>query len=391
MLRYFSADYIFPINSLPLRRGVISIDADGVIAGLYSGDEAFGLGDVEIKRLSGILIPGFINAHCHLELSHLKGRIPSNTGLVDFIKNVLKTREGDSEKITKSMQEADKMMYDNGIQAVGDHVNTSASAKVKETSKLLYHTFVEIIGLKEEEAAQKIDEAKDIEFFFDPNHASITPHASYSLSKAAFKLFKRSIAEDNIISIHNQESDEENKLFRYRAGDFLDFYDFLGVDYSDFKAQARNSLQSYLSYMPVSNKLILVHNTFTSIKDIDFINRLGRNVIFCMCPKANLYIEDSLPKLNLFDLDSDNIVLGTDSLASNDTLDILEELKTLHSHFPELDLLKTIRWATLNGAKALGIDDQMGSLEVGKAPGLVLLKDLKNFRLNESVKVERIV
>ncbi|HMR20470.1 MAG TPA: amidohydrolase family protein, partial [Sphingobacterium sp.] len=180
MLRYFSADYIFPINSLPLRRGVISIDADGVIAGLYSGDEAFGLGDVEIKRLSGILIPGFINAHCHLELSHLKGRIPSNTGLVDFIKNVLKTREGDSEKITKSMQEADKMMYDNGIQAVGDHVNTSASAKVKETSKLLYHTFVEIIGLKEEEAAQKIDEAKDIEFFFDPNHASITPHASYS-------------------------------------------------------------------------------------------------------------------------------------------------------------------------------------------------------------------
>jgi cytosine/adenosine deaminase-related metal-dependent hydrolase len=391
MLKYYSADYVFPVNELPIRRGVVAVDSDGVIDAVYSGDEAFSLGDVEIERYPGMLIPGFINTHCHLELSHLKDRIKPKGGLVDFIKNVIKSRTAEPKEITKAMLQADKLMYKNGIQAVGDHVNTAVSAKVKEDSNILYHTFVEIIGLKDDEACKKIDEARDIEFFFDPDHASITPHAPYSVSKTAFKIFKKSVSEDNIISIHNQESDEENKLFRYKRGEFLDFYDFMGLDYSEFKAQARNSLQSYLSYLPISNKVILVHNTFTSIKDIDFINRLGRNVVFCLCPKANLYIEDRLPRINLFDWNSDNLVLGTDSLASNDTLDMLEEMKTLHAHFPDLDLLKTIKWATLNVAKALGVDDQLGSLEVGKAPGLILLKNMKNFRLHDDVRVQRIV
>jgi cytosine/adenosine deaminase-related metal-dependent hydrolase len=391
MLKYYSADYVFPVNELPIRRGVVAVYSDGVIDAVYSGDEAFSLGDVEIERYPGMLIPGFINTHCHLELSHLKDRIKPKGGLVDFIKNVIKSRTAEPKEITKAMLQADKLMYKNGIQAVGDHVNTAVSAKVKEDSNILYHTFVEIIGLKDDEACKKIDEARDIEFFFDPDHASITPHAPYSVSKTAFKIFKKSVSEDNIISIHNQESDEENKLFRYKRGEFLDFYDFMGLDYSEFKAQARNSLQSYLSYLPISNKVILVHNTFTSIKDIDFINRLGRNVVFCLCPKANLYIEDRLPRINLFDWNSDNLVLGTDSLASNDTLDMLEEMKTLHAHFPDLDLLKTIKWATLNGAKALGVDDQLGSLEVGKAPGLILLKNMKNFRLHDDVRVQRIV
>jgi len=205
-----------------------------------------------------------------------------------------------------------------------------------------------------------------------------------------FIAFKKAISEHNIISIHNQESDEENKLFRYSKGDFLRFYSEIGLDLSLFKAQARNSIQSYLSYLPTNNKVILVHNTYTTIKDIDFINRMGRKVTLCICPKANLYIEDTLPKLNILEQDLD-IIIGTDSLASNDTLDILEELKTLHAHYPELDFANTIQWATLNGAKALGIDEELGSLEVGKAPGLVLLKNMKQLRLNDAVKAERIV
>src|SRR5690606_6382050 len=112
-------------------------------------------------------------------------------------------------KIEQAMEEADKMMFENGIQAVGDHANTVASALVKSQSKIKYHTFVEIIGLRDEEVMIKIDEARDIEFYFDPNHASITPHAPYSCSKALFKAYKKSISDSNIISIHNQESEEE--------------------------------------------------------------------------------------------------------------------------------------------------------------------------------------
>ncbi len=388
MLKYFSADYVLPISSSPMRNGVIAIDREGVIKGVYhSGEEP---AEVEVRRLSGVLVPGFINAHCHLELSYLKGRVPEKQGLVDFLLYVMRHREKDKEKIEKAMRKADDMMYKNGIQAVGDHVNTIDSAKVKEESKILYHTFVEVIGLQEDVAGQKIDEAREIEFYFNPLHSSITPHAPYSSSKYMLTAFKKSVSESNIISIHNQESNEENILFRYGKGDFLRFYKEIGIDTSLFKAQARASLQSYLVHLPANNRTILVHNTYTTVKDLDFVQRMGRNIILCVCPKANLYIENTLPKLNVIDDDVD-VIIGTDSLASNDTLDILEELKVLHQHYPELDFEKTIRWATLNGARALGMEDQLGSLEVGKTPGLVLIKDMKQLRLTDNVKVERIV
>src|SRR5690606_6682820 len=218
------------------------------------------------------------------------------------------------------MVEADRRMYESGIQAVGDHVNTSISAEVKSKSKIIYHTFVEIICMKDDEVLNKIEEARDIEFYFDPNHSSITLHAPYSCSKVLFKAFKKSISDDNIISIHNQESEEENKLFRYKTGEFLDFYSQIGFPADDFKAQARNSIQTYMSYLPARNRVILVHNTYTSLKDLDFIRRMGRDVFLCLCPKANLYIEDMLPKVSIFEQNASNIAIGTDSLASNDTL-----------------------------------------------------------------------
>lgn len=388
MIQYFSADYVVPVTSDPIKNGIIAIE-DGEIVGIYKDLDASIHADV--KMLSGVLIPGFVNTHCHLELSHLLNTIPQKIGLVGFIGKVMGNRGADMESVAHAMLKADNAMFENGIQAVGDHVNTSISADIKNDSKIRYHTFVEIIGLKEEEILDKIDEARDIEFYFDSSHSSITLHAPYSCSKSLFKTFKKSVSEDNIISIHNQESEEENKLFRYKSGDFINFYDKIGVDMSDFKAQARNSIQSYLNFLPASNRTILVHNTFTSIKDLDFMNRMGRTVTLCLCPKANLYIEDTLPKIQLFLNQKFDIALGTDSLASNDTLSILDELKVLHAAHRELSFIDTIKWATINGAKALGLEEEIGSLEVGKKPGLVLLKNMTNLKITEEVEVQRII
>lgn len=388
MIQYFSADYVIPVTSDPIKNGIVAIE-DGNIVGLYRENDPAVKADVE--HFSGVLIPGFVNTHCHLELSHLENVIPSKTGLIEFIGNVVTKRGQDVERIKEAMVEADRRMYESGIQAVGDHVNTSISAEVKSKSKIIYHTFVEIICMKDDEVLNKIEEARDIEFYFDPNHSSITPHAPYSCSKSLFKTYKKSISDDNIISIHNQESEEENKLFRYKSGEFLKFYEKMGIDVDCFKAQARNSIQSYLNFLPASNHTILVHNTYTSIKDLDFINRMARKVTLCLCPKANLYIEDTLPKVQLFLNQKFDIALGTDSLASNDTLSILEELKTLHKANKELTFLETIKWATINGAKALGLDNEIGSLEVGKKPGLVLLKNMPNLKINDSVEVQRII
>lgn len=388
MIQYFSADYVIPITSMPIEKGIVAVQ-EGEILGVYSPQD-FSL-SVEVKQLSGVLIPGFINTHCHLELSHMIGEIPQKTGLVGFIGQVVQKRGNDIQKIKQSMLEADRSMFEQGIQAVGDHANQSVSAEVKESSEIIYHTFVEIIGLNDHEIQKKIEEAKEVELHFDANHSSITPHAPYSCSKNLFKTFKTSISDENIISIHNQESEEENKLFRYKTGDFLKFYQKIGYDLNLFKAQARNSIQSYFNYLPSNNRIILVHNTFTSLRDLDFISRMEKNVTLCLCPKANLYIENALPKVSLFESSNFDIALGTDSLASNDSLSILDELKVLHRHFTDLSFLETIKWATINGAKALGLDAILGSLEVGKRPGLVLLKNMSDLEITDEVKVERII
>ena len=388
MVQYFTADYVIPVTSDPIKNGIVAIE-DGEIKGVFSHLEDSIKADV--KELSGVLIPGFINTHCHLELSHMLNVIPKKTGLVGFISKVMEFRGNDEKRIQEAMRDADQYMFENGIQAVGDHANTSVSAEIKNKSAITYHTFVEIIGIQKEVVNTKIDEAKDIEFFFNPNHSSITPHAPYSCSKSLFKAFKKSVNENNIISIHNQESEEENKFYRYRTGEFLGFYERLGINIEEFKAQARNSIQSYLNYLPAFNQTILVHNTYTSIKDLDFIRRMDRKVTLCLCPKANLYIEDTLPKVQLFNNHQFDIALGTDSLASNSTLSILEELKTLHNAYRELNFLDTIKWATINGAKALGMEKIMGSLEVGKKPGLVLLQNITNLKMTDEVTLQRII
>ncbi|WP_313266220.1 amidohydrolase family protein [Sphingobacterium sp.] len=390
MLKYLSANYILPITSMPIKDGIVSVDEEGVIQGIYDPTSFTSTDKAKVEKYDGVIIPGFINAHCHIELSHMKGIVPKGTGLPSFLSKVMTTRSASMKKIDDAMAKADREMYENGIVAVGDHANTDNSSKLKEDSQILYHTFVEVLGIEPEEADFKLKEAKSLTQEFRNGHVSITPHAPYSCSKALFKKFKKMVPETNIISIHNQESEEENKLFRYKMGEFLDFYKNIGKNADAIKAQARNSIQSYLPYLPYPNRLLLVHNTYTSLKDLDFVERMDRDVVWCLCPKANLYIEGTLPKVHNFMNAGQRLVIGTDSLASNDTLSILEELKVLHTQFEELDFLQTIQWATINGAIALNIQDEFGSLEVGKKPGIVLLQGMEHMRLNDDVKVKRL-
>lgn len=390
MLKYLSANYVLPVTSMPIRDGIVSVDEQGLILGIYDPSSFSPDDNIKVEKYEGVIIPGFINAHCHIELSHMKGVIPKGTGLPSFLSHVMTSRSASMKKMDDAMAKADKEMYDNGIVAVGDHANTDNSSKLKGESSILYHTFVEIIGIEPDEADFKLKEAKLLMQEFGNGHVSITPHAPYSCSKVLFKKFKKAVPENNIISIHNQESDEENKLFRYKIGEFIKFYESIGKNANSIKAQARNSIQSYLPYLPNPNKLLLIHNTYTSLKDLDFVERMGRDVFWCLCPKANLYIEGKLPKVMNFIHAEQCLVIGTDSLASNDSLSILDELKVLHQHFEDLDFLETIKWATINGAKALHIDEQFGSLEVGKKPGIVLLEGMDSTRLNENVKVKRL-
>ncbi|WP_207426508.1 amidohydrolase family protein [Pedobacter sp. SYSU D00535] len=391
MIKYFTADYILPVSSPPIKKGVVAVDLSGEITGIYT-DTSAEIKDKDIQKFEGIIVPGFINAHCHLELSYLKGQVPQKKGLVAFILEVIGKRKQVQKGIEEAMAEADQQMQENGIVAVADISNTVISKEVKQKSKIHYHTFLELLCFEPECAKDVFRDGLQLKEQFAPLKTSIVPHAPYSVCKELFRFIGKFCGEaGDLLSIHNQETEEENKFYRYKSGQFLDFYEKLGRNIDFFKPQARNSIQSVIPLLPEQQKVLLVHNTYTSLKDIYFIRRSGREVTWCFCPNANLYIEDRLPKIDMFLFNDFNIVLGTDSLASNTQLCMLSELQTLHTHFPSLSLSETMAWATLNGAKFLGVNERLGSIEKGKMPGLNLITEVRDMKLSPDSKVQKLI
>ena len=388
-MKSFTADYVFPVYADPIKNGVVTVDDFGKIISV--SDKPLD-NNPPPEKLSGIICPGFVNTHCHLELSHMLGMIPTRTGLVEFIKTITKNRGTDTGLVTAAAEKSDHDMYENGIVAVGDISNNNSTIAIKAKSKLYYHTFVEIFGFLPDRADALFEHALALKDEFKPQSVSITPHAPYSVSKELFRLIKKyADTHDNLLSIHNQECEDENKFFRYKLGKFTELYDYFGMDISHFKPQARNSMQSIIPLLTNKQEILMVHNTCTNLKDIYFLKRIDRKINWCFCPNANLYIEHKLPKINLFVDQGFNITLGTDSLASNQGLSILSEMQTIQHKFPTISTAKLMEWATINGAGFLGIDKQKGTLEVGKTPGLNLISGVNDTQLTPESKVKRLI
>jgi cytosine/adenosine deaminase-related metal-dependent hydrolase len=390
-MKSFKADYVFPVHADPIKNGIVTVtDSGKVISISETLDPEYQ--NLPIETLSGIITPGFINTHCHTELSHLKDKIKPSGGLINFIKDIQAFRNADAGEVLEAAQKADQEMYDNGIVAVADTANSNITVGLKEKSELYYHTFVEIFGFLPENAEELFAKALLLADEFKPQSASITAHAPYSVSKELFKLIKRySDDQSNLLSIHNQECEDENKFYRYKLGGFIDMYKHFGINIDYFRPQARNSLQSIIPLLSNRQKILMVHNTCTNLKDIYFIKRFDRKINWCFCPNANVYIEKRLPKVELFVNQGLNITLGTDSLASNKSLCILSEMQTIQQKFPSLSLNTLLEWGTRNGAEFLGIESEKGTIETGKTPGLNLITGLDGLKLTPETKVKKLI
>lgn len=355
---------------------VLITKRDGVIADFVNEQDA---GD-NIEYLEGILAPGFINCHCHLELSHMKGVIAPGCGLVDFIFKVVSERNVADELMLAAIDAAEKEMLRNGIVAVGDICNNAITVQQKVKGNIWYHNFIEVAGVIPAVAGKRFQQMLEVlrEFEKSLPANSMVPHAPYSVSPPLFKLMN-DLAGNRLLTIHNQEIADENALFEQGTGDFLSMYDMMGIDISFFRPTGQSALQSWMPHFNKEQTLILVHNVAMSERDVEFAGQhvlnSGMQMYYCLCPNANLYISNGLPRLPLFTDMHEQIVLGTDSLASNQQLSILSEMNTLKKYFPVLTQETLLKWATSNGAKALGIENRYGSFEKGKQPGVVLIDD----------------
>ncbi len=385
----FSADIILPVIGNPIRNGVISVDESGEV--LFIGDllEAQNFGIDNIQFLKGAIIPGLVNAHCHLELSHMLGKVNEHTGLVKFLTSVMSLRAAADEEVLFQAANADALMYRNGIVAVGDISNIPITQSIKRASKIYYHTFVEILGVDPQKAQKALENGIATATYFKGLPTSITPHAPYSVSENLFQALQVYSGDKcNVFSVHNQESEEENLLFQKMEGDFLDLYSFIGAKPPFSKAPNKRSIETYLPYL-TNQTTVLVHNTSSDLYDMEYAIKTHHNIYVCVCPAANLYIENCLPDIEMFQKLKMNLVVGTDSLASNKTLNILEELLVLQNQ-KSVSLLESLKWATLNGAELLGQEKVLGSLEVGKRPGLNLISVDDNFKILNN-KVQRLI
>jgi aminodeoxyfutalosine deaminase len=379
MYRKITADRVFPVKEAPVDQGVVITDEQGLILEMGMASD---YDPAELEHYSGILVPGFINTHCHLELSHMKDKIPTGTGLLTFIGNVVRERGASEEEIQACIAQADAYMQEHGIMAVGDISNKTDTFKVKQQSALRYYTFIENFDFMQEERTQStFDMYKEVYDALpesDRIRKSMSPHAPYSMTPKLFDLVNSlNRGHKRTISIHNQETPPENELFLTGQGAFNEFYHSFGMQLDHFMPNGKTAIHYALQYLDPAQKVLFVHNTLTTAADIQAAQAILPECYWATCPNANLYIENRLPDYRQFLQAEACVSIGTDSLTSNWQLCILEEMKTILRYQSYLDFETVLRWATFNGAMALSWENVLGSFEVGKQPGVLLIEDLE--------------
>ena len=374
-MRKISADKVFNADGKLIENAVLVVDNEGKILKITDRTE---FDHSELEIYNGVIVPGFVNTHCHLELSHMKAKVDTGTGLIDFIKSVVTKRNVEQELIIDAIAKAEKEMLDAGIVAVGDISNVPDTFAQKSKGNLKYYSFVEFFDfLQNQNASAEFEKYKavyDALPLAEGSKKSCVPHAPYSVSEKLFALINEANAgEIKTISIHNQETPPENELFMKGSGGFVDFYGQFGIFLNSFQPNGRPAIHYALQNMDSRHRTLFVHNTLTTADDIRFAQNWNPNVFWASCPNANLYIENNLPNYSFFLETGAKVCLGTDSLTSNWKLSILSEMQAIAKYQSYITDETLLSWATLNGALALGFEDELGSFEVGKKPGINLL------------------
>jgi len=382
-----------------MMRGYLSLNTDGVIEEIGELREE----TESTEFYNGILCPGFVNAHCHIELSHLLGSFKQDTGMAGFIRqiNALRASVDEAGRRAAIEREMDQL-YASGVSAMADISNCSESFDKKSKSPLYTRTFLEVFGSEPKDCESVMDSVTELQKMAISYNidAAPTPHSCYTMSPELNKASSAAALKEGWLSYHSQESWEEEELIKTGTGPLAEDYKSrgLGTPPVTGKSALMYFLRNLAEITPhregkIKEQILLVHNTFTNEESVDAAMDMLENLYWAICPLSNLFIHRSLPPIELLRRKNTNITIGTDSLSSNTVLSMVEEIKAIHKYFPTIPLEEILKWATINGAKFLKKDDMLGSFEVGKKPGVVLIDniDWTNMKLTEKSRSVRLV
>lgn len=372
-----------------LKNPIVSLSSDGTVTGIEVCDDLDSRAGVEFY--SGILVPTFVNAHCHLEYSSYKGAIQQGGGFTEFAKRMgeLRGKYSEHEKVMAARRE-DERMWLSGVGAVGDICNGTAALQVKNRSGIFYRNFLEVFGL----GTTSLEHTRKVSEMAEKHNLlwSVTPHATYSLSDAVFAMAVEGLknqpeGDEAPLSIHFMESPQETEFFE-GGGQLAEWYKERGLKPDILKYGS--PADRLIAQVPSSRDVMLIHNCFLTEEDYDKVmNHFTGQVTWVLCPRSNQYISNVEPPVELLRRKGARIAVGTDSLASNHSIDMAQEL----AMFRNVPLEELLHWATTVGGEALGAGDDCGRFVVGGKSGAAILTgiDWMNMSLTKEARTSRIV
>jgi aminodeoxyfutalosine deaminase len=372
------ARWILPIADRPLLNGWCAIDRGRIAAVGRAGHALPFRDDAPLVDLGDMaVLPALANAHTHLELSWMRGRVPRGGRFTDWVRAMLRTRRGDAppdESIVRSVEEAIGEMRAAGTGLVGDVSNTLVSVTPLRQSLLRGVVFHELLRLRAADADAVLEQGlAAVKRAGDSSRVpvSLAPHAPYSVSPRLFQGIR--VAQDRTpflpSTVHVAESPEEIELLATGNGPWRTLLQELGA-WDPSWTRPRTDPVSYLDQMKVLNsRLLAVHGV--QLDDAALARLKSRGTTLVTCPRSNEYVGVGHPPVERFYRAGIKVAIGTDSLASNDDLNLYSELELLHRLAPSVPPAALLESATLNGARALGFDAETGTIEPGRDASLI--------------------
>ena len=380
-MKRYTAETVYTLAGEPLRHAFVEVEEDGTIA-------RTGICPPSEKVDEGVLCPGFVNVHCHVELSYMKGLFRKGTGMAGFIDQINALRDTSSmEDKLQALKEAMDSMWDQGVQAMADISNCADSFATKASHPMYTRTFLEVFGAQPSECEEVMDGVRKLQAQAHALglDAAPTPHSCYTMSPELVSASSAAGLRDGFLSFHSEESDEEEQMMMTGSGPMWDNRVANGIPTPP--VTGTSSLEYFLMRLraaglpePVRGHVLLVHECCLTAEGAALAKRVLAQPFLAVCPLSNLFIHKMLPPIPVMKESGIPICIGTDSLSSNDDLNLLAEMECLQETFG-LSLEEVLGWACLNGARFLGKEDVLGTLEPGKKPGVVRILNHKSIRV----------
>jgi cytosine/adenosine deaminase-related metal-dependent hydrolase len=375
----YRAAWLLPVSQPPIRDAWLRTDRGRIVAfgptrpGDFTASDEIDLGNVAV-------MPGLVNAHTHLELSWMRGRIASTGEFAKWIRSLMNLRSaGDvtSDERTRSIAAAIAEAHAYGTALVGDVSNTLRTSPELAATGMAAVVFYELLGFAASEAERVITEAVEVlqamPVSEDVRH-TLAAHAPYSVSPALFGRIRKALAQEPFArsSVHLGESEAELEFLRKGTGPYRRLLEDIGKWDSSWKPPGCGPVE-YIEQMGfLDDRLLVVHGVHFGASDLDRIAATRATLV--TCPRGNIATGAGTPPIGVFIESGVRIAVGTDSLASVPDLNLFDELAEMRRLAPEVPARRLIEAATINGARALGFESEFGSIDSGKRDAVIAVQ-----------------